>query len=278
MDLELHKRVNDQSLALVEKHRLFKHRFLSAYEFHHLVKESTVLKSESIESAPKYLIKSSIDVRRSILQRLAEQTRSTELVTASSVYLFSQSSSTSSSSGNPPLDFRTVDSSGSQRTPCDITFLEFQLHSEVKASTSSLKDRFARRKSSTERIAALKAKRDALALEVSAMEQALSTAETNQTALATKICNLTVSKSRLTRRQHDLHDPIVLLAQGWEASVGADMALSRSSVLRAAMNAFNDSARWALTTEGDAEAIKFLVRAGVLRFNASNILQVQLRL
>lgn len=281
MDLELHKRVNEQSLALLERHRLFKHRFLSAFEFHHLVKEAAFLNSSTSDSAPPYLIKSGIDVRKSILQRLVDQTHSTQSGTSTAHGPILDASSKAS---DVQTAFNTTslptndESNGTELSPSDTTLFEFQLHKGVLSAMEALKDRFRSRKGALQRIDALRAQRDELALEISSLEAQSTLSQRRQSSLKATIDNLTTSKTLLSARQHELFRPVVLVAESWDQSVGPDVAFSRSSVLRSAMNAYNASAKWAPTTEEDSEAIKFLVRAGVLRTNPSNPLEVQLRL
>lgn len=272
----MHKRVNALSLSLLKKHRLFKHRFSSAYEFQHIVKESAAVNAKASDQDMNRLVKAGIDVRKRLLERVSAQAQLLSLSSNTTTNAPSKSSSNLMRGIEDEKDAKSEGNASGNRPPTNLTALEFQLHSEVLSSMSDFKHRITKRKAQKKRIEELKAKRDALALEVSAMTS--DSARASKTSLEESICSLTVINNRLFNRKNDLLVPIVRLAEDWDASYGQEIGSSRAFVLKSVMEAYSESRQWAVVEEGDEDAVHFFVRAGVLRMNTSNPLQVQLRI
>lgn len=281
MDTSLIKLTHDRSLDLLNRHRLFRHRFESAYEFNHIVHEFNALESDSPQETRIRLLKAGIDIRKRLLEKV-------ELAASSSVNQHESASNDSiilQVADNITEDPSTATSSAPvaqssfsvSRAPIDITFLEFQLHHEVLSSMEDLIIGLSQQKSQKERINELKAKRDALALEVKELEASLPSSP-SPTGLETTIASLSIQERRLSRRKDELVEPLARLVNDWDASEGSEIAYSRALILRSAMEARNASLTWATIEKEHVPAIYFLLRAGVLRVNPSNINQVQLRI
>lgn len=283
MDLELHRRVNDDSLAILQVHARFRHRFLLAYEFHHLATEKDVLSSSPRIEAQNRTLRAGKEVRRRILERLplpgstiayAPQPNDQE-EHGSSISKYHLDASTSSARMEIAGSIQETRSLNLQRID-KAKFLEFQLYKEIMRSMTDLYELKGRVESRKKRIEEQKRKRAIAMLQIRQLERDMKMRTEGPLDIA--LVSMREREALLLGKKSELMEAISLASEGWYSTIGPDEAALRLKVLKLAMNAFFKGSAGASMGNGWQSAVKFFVGIGVLKPVSQRSTHIELNL